>query len=53
MWSRAFCGRWSTYRYEEMHQQQLLNWNLQERGRYASYRGLLNMPASFISGISC
>ena len=36
MWSRAFCGRWSTYRYEEMHQQQLLQWDLQERGRYSS-----------------
>jgi hypothetical protein len=33
-----------------MHQQQLLQWDLQQRGNSASYRGLLNMPASFISG---
>ena len=36
MWNRAFCGRYSTYRYEELHMQQALSWDLQQRGRYAS-----------------
>ena len=36
MWNRGFCSRYSTYRYEEMHQQQLLQWDLQQRGRYSS-----------------
>ena len=44
------CGRKATFRYEQLHQQQLLNWGLAERGRFASYRGLLNVPSSWISG---
>ena len=41
----AFSGRYSTYRYEELHQQQLLNWGIEERGRYSSYRGMLSVSA--------
>ena len=44
------CGRMATFRYEQLHQQQLLNWGLAERGRFASYRGLLNVPSSWIAG---
>ena len=39
----SFSGRYSTYRYEELHQQQLLNWGIEERGRYSSYRGMLSV----------
>eukprot|EP01051_Picozoa_sp_SAG22_P005311 SAG22_NODE_311_length_12629_cov_20.911891_6_plen_432_part_00 len=43
-------GRFSTYRYEELHMQQTLQWGLAERGRYSSYRGMLSVPGSWISG---
>ena len=33
----GFCDR--------LHQQQLLNWGIEERGRYSSYRGLLSVSA--------
>ena len=29
----------------ELHQQQLLNWGIEERGRYSSYRGMLSVSA--------
>lgn len=44
------CGRMATFRYEQLHQQQMLNWGLEERGRFSSYRGLLNVPSSWVSG---
>lgn len=46
----SMCGRMATFRYEQLHQQQLLNWGLAERGRFASYRGLLNVPSSWMAG---
>ena len=36
----------STHRYTEMHQQQMLGWDLNQRGRYASYRGVFSIFAS-------
>jgi hypothetical protein len=36
----------ATFRYEQLHQQQLLNWGLEERGRFSSYRGLLSVRTS-------
>ena len=39
----GMCGRMATFRYEQLHQQQLLNWGLEERGRFSSYRGILSV----------
>jgi DHA1 family tetracycline resistance protein-like MFS transporter len=44
------CGRMATFRFEQLHQQQLLGWGLAERGNFSSYRGLLSVPASWLSG---
>lgn len=49
IWS-SLAGRYSTYRYASVHRQQLLNWDLNQRGRYESFSGLFEVGGSYLSG---
>ena len=46
----GMCGRMATFRYEQLHQQNLLGWGMAERANFSSYRGMLSVPASYLSG---
>ena len=50
MWAQAFAGRFATFRYEQLHLTQTLGWGISQRARYASYRGLFELPATVLSG---
>ena len=43
MWSQAFAGRFATFRYEQLHLTQTLEWGIQERARYSSFRGVFEV----------
>ena len=42
IWQSVFDER-NARTYSEMHQQELLGWGLEQRGRFASYRGLFSI----------
>jgi DHA1 family tetracycline resistance protein-like MFS transporter len=50
MWSQAFAGRFATFRYEQLHLTQALEWGITERARYSSFRGVFEVPATVLSG---
>ena len=43
-------GQYATYRYAEVHRQQLLDWDIQARGRYKSFSGIFSVCGSWASG---
>ena len=49
IWS-SLAGKFATFRYAEVHRQQMLGWGLAERGRYASFQGVFNALGSWGSG---
>ena len=46
----SLSGRYSTWRYDQVHRQQMLDWDLNERGRYDSFSGIFEVCGSFASG---
>ena len=46
----SLSGRYATYRYDTVHRQQLLGWDLGQRGRYESFSGIFEVGGSFLSG---
>ena len=46
----SLSGRYSTWRYDQVHRQQMLDWDLNERGWYDSFSGIFEVCGSFASG---
>ena len=49
VWQSAFDSH-STHQYTELHQTQMLGWGLEQRGRFASFRGFFSIFSSALSG---